>query len=87
MAVSVDEYNRLKKQVADANTVRDRALGQRDGLIVQLKTEFECGTLAEAEAMSAKLDAATVATETKYNTARDEFDAEWAESIAEQTGN
>lgn len=55
MTVSVSELEQLKKEVQNAATRRERAIGAKDSALKTLKTRYGCSTVSAARKKLAKL--------------------------------
>ena len=79
MAIDVEKYQRLKKRADKAKTDADRAAGALDRTMDELKTEFDCETIEDAEARLKELEADEAEAETAYDKALAEFETAWAD--------
>lgn len=88
MAADVRRYERMKREVEEAQSEADRAVGAREQALRTLNEEFKCETLEEARTLRDKLKTQLQAAETDYDAILDEFENEFADRLrAIQTGN
>ena len=81
-------YERLKREVDEAQSEADRAVGAREQALRTLCEEFKCDSLAEARERRKKLEAQLKDAEVDYDGALDEFEREFADRLrAIQTGD
>lgn len=79
--ITLDEYQRLVRQVERLRTARDRAEGVRSALLKRLKYEFGCGSVEEAEAELKRLEKAELKALDRYQVAKKAFYAEWGDVL------
>lgn len=56
MPLTATEFDRLKRAVADKKSEADRAAGAYQQAVEQLKSEFKCNSLKEADALLTELE-------------------------------
>ncbi len=85
--IDLKQYNELKKKVDRLQRDADRAQGALDKLMDELKDEFSCGTLEEAEKMLAGLEKKAEKAERDYVRKLAAFEEKWSEVLGEgETG-
>lgn len=77
--ISEQEFKELKKKVAQATQTRDRSMGQLDGIMERLKTEYKCKDLEHAERVTKQLTKKVMRQEKEYKAAAAAFEEEWAQ--------
>lgn len=82
MAIDLERYNKLKKQLDEAQTGADRAQGAFDQVMARLKEEHGCEDIAAAKRLVKKLEAEAAAAEEEFNAELAKFEEEWAETLA-----
>lgn len=53
--MDADEFQKLQDRVAELKSERDRLIGSREPLMLQLKQKFSCKTLKAARALQTQL--------------------------------
>jgi len=74
-------YNELKERVEDAQKKSDRAQGNLDQIMKQLKNDFDCDDLDEAKDMLEKLEKELKKTEGEFDKAVLEFEKKWGDKL------
>lgn len=77
MPLDLARFNRLKESADDAKRETAQAEGALRQLMRQLKDEFDCDSLEEAEEKAAKAERDAAKAEKKYETALTEFEKKW----------
>ena len=74
-------YNELKEKVEDIQKKADRAQGNLDQIMKQLKNDFDCDDLEEAKAILDKLEKELEETESEFDEAISEFEEKWGDKL------
>jgi len=74
-------YNELKEKVEDTQKKADRAQGNLDQIMKQLKNDFDCDDLEEAKAILDKLEKELEETESEFDEAISEFEEKWGDKL------
>ena len=82
--MELKRYQQLKKQVAETNEEANRAEGALDQIMQQLKSEFNCTTIQQAETELKKLQQKQKQAEQKYKTELEKFEEQY-ESIFDES--
>lgn len=77
MAIDVKRYQHLKQEAEELQRQADRAHGALDGVMKQLKEEFDCDTLEEAEERQKELQKEAKKAEKTFNEALEDFEDKW----------
>jgi predicted nucleic acid-binding Zn-ribbon protein len=77
MTVDLKRYQYLKESVDDLQRESDRAEGALTQLMKELKAEFDCNSLDEAESLLKKTVKEVKQAEQTFEDAVDEFEEEW----------
>lgn len=86
MPISVDEYQSLKAKVDNAKTEADKASGALERAKAELKREYGCDSLDEANKLLRKMEKEEKRVSGDYNKALDAFEAEWADFLKSKKG-
>ena len=81
MALDLPRFNSLKSSADAARREAAQAEGALRQLMRQLKDDFDCDTLEEAEAKAAKAERDAAKAERKAETAMAEFEKQWGEKL------
>lgn len=81
MAVSTEEFMRLKKRADKLREDAAKAAGARDAMLAKLKQEFSCDTIEDAEAKLASLREEEAAAEQKYKEELAKFKEQYGEYL------
>ena len=81
MAINVEQYKALKDKAARAKTEADRAEGALQAKMKQLKDEFGCDTLEEAETLLAEKNKALAQSEADYERELFAFQEKWGKLL------
>jgi len=73
MAVTVEEFQRIKKKVESLQQEVSEAKGVLQTHLAKLKEEFECDSVEEAEALLEELKGKAESSEQQYTELMDEF--------------
>lgn len=79
--VSLDEYQKLKKQAEMMRAGRDRAQGALDQQMKKLKEAFGCDTIEQAKEKLAGMEKEEAIAEATYDANRIAFDEKWKEKL------
>lgn len=74
-------YNELKEKVEDAQKKADRAQGNLDQIMRQLKSDFDCDDLEEAKEVLGKLEKELEETESEFDEAISGFEEKWGDKL------
>ena len=77
------ELLKLKTKVENAKTKQAKAKGALEQILKQIKKEFGCKNLKEAEALLKKLKEQETKAKQKYEKALTKFQDEWKEQLDE----
>jgi predicted nucleic acid-binding Zn-ribbon protein len=77
MADLMKQYNNLKKEAEEAQQTADKAEGALGQVMQQLKKEFDCSTIEEAEKKLGQLRKQESKTKKEFEIAVQEFEEEW----------
>lgn len=77
MALDEQGFRKLKQEVEQARSDADRAQGTLDGLMAQLKEEFECETVEAAQQKLKKLQKKATDAETEFDEALAAYQKKW----------
>lgn len=77
MTFDLEEYQRLKRKADEAQKQADKAKWEREQLMKQLKTEYDCSTLKEAEKLLKTMEDQLQDAEKDYDQAKREFLDQW----------
>jgi DNA repair ATPase RecN len=77
------QYNQIKRQVEEAQKKADQAEGALNQIMKQLKTEFGCKTLEEAEAKLRKLNQETKLSSKEFEKALIDFNEKWGVKLGD----
>lgn len=77
----IKELTELKKQVETAQRKADQAEGGLKQVLEQLKSDFECSSIKQAEKKLSKLQKDLKAAEVEFDAALEEFEEEWGDKI------
>ena len=75
---------RLKTKVEEAKTKQAKAKGALEQILNQIKKEFDCKTLKEAETLLKELKAKETKAKQKYEKALGEFQDKWREQLDDE---
>jgi hypothetical protein len=84
---SIDDLNRLRTKVEALKQEASRAAGALEQVMGQLRTEFDCKTLAEAETLLETLNAEASSAEQTFNEAYVKFCHDNSELVAGAEGH
>jgi hypothetical protein len=79
MAISVEEFDNLKRRVEKLQSERDKAAGVLEQLKEQLKKEFGLSSIKEAKALLRELEHEREEAEKQFNKDLKAFEKEWEE--------
>lgn len=79
--MKVDEYQKLKAKADKLKVDISKAEGAYENVMQQIKDEFDCDTLEEAENLLEKLQAQAEEDEQSYNEAVKNFNDKWSEKL------
>ena len=82
---SVERYEQFQNDIDKFQREVDKAQGALDLQLKQLKEEFECDSLKEAEKLLKKMTKERDEAENKFEEALDEFEERWAETLEQTT--
>lgn len=74
---ALQKYTRLKKRVDEAQQAADKAEGALGQVMKQLKADFGCSTLKEAERKLKALGKQEAAAKKDFDEAVEEFEENW----------
>ncbi len=77
MAIDQQAFLRLKKRAEKAGADKHKAEGALSATMEKLRTEFDCGTLEEAEDLLVKKNKDAAKAESTYDKAVVKFEKEW----------
>ena len=80
---AVSRFQNLKKKVGEFRARRERAVGARDQLLAQLKSDYDVDSLEEAEKLLSELVEARDSNQQKFDKALAAFEAKWGEALEE----
>ncbi len=83
MAINLKQYNKWKKRVEELQTEADKAEGKLEQLMTELKDDFECEDLEEAEDLLEGLRKDEVKAQHAYEKESAKFEKEWEEVLNE----
>lgn len=86
VAVTIEEYQRIKAAAEKARRAADRARGERDGIVKKIREEYGCNTPAAAKATAVKLGAAADAALAAYEAALAKFKTDWPDILGGDDG-
>jgi len=75
--VELKRFEELKRKIEKIRKERDKAEGALDQVMVDLKEEFGCKTIKEAEARMAELKQDAEDSQEKYEAALEDFEKKW----------
>jgi len=78
------ELLKLKTKVENAKTKQAKAKGALEQILKQIKKEFGCKNLKEAEALLKKLKEQETKAQQKYEKALTKFQDEWKEQLEDE---
>lgn len=78
----LDKLAKLKKKVVSLQRETDKAQGSLNQLLEQLKAEFDCSDLIEAEALLIVFEAEEKKIGKAFKRAMEKFEKEWADAIS-----
>jgi len=81
MAVDLKEYVQLKKRVDQAKQKADKAVGALEQIMKQLKKNFGCNSLQEAEKKSKSLQKQAITSKKEFDEALEEFEEKWYDEL------
>jgi len=81
--IDVKEFERLRSDVSRLQREADKAAGAHAEQMKQLKKEFGCETLEDAERLLRKLEREAAKAEAKYVDALDRFRSKWNKELGE----
>ena len=81
MTISVEEFNRLKKHAEDKRNEVAMAEGGLKQVMSDLKENFGCETIEQAQAKLAELELQEKAAETAYNTELEAYKTKWGDQL------
>ena len=77
----LEKLARLKKKAATLQREADKAQGRLESLQAQLKEDFDCDTVKEAETLLEELEAEEKAAGKAFKKALAKFEKEWGEVL------
>lgn len=83
MTVALDDFNRLKKQVENAQKEAERAKGAAAQLLADMKKEFGVKSLPEAKALLEKLEQQEARQSQEYAELKEQFDQTYRHLLEE----
>jgi len=84
--MELDRYQKMKRQVEKLRSESERAAGRVEQLMVQLKEQFDCGTIKEAQAKLEKLEKDKEKAKKTFDAKFEAFNEEWGEKLEEMVG-
>jgi len=75
--INEETYHRLKREVEEAKTSSERAHGALEQLMSQLKKDFNCGNLKEAQTHLAELKAGRDKAAEKFQKTLTDYKEKW----------
>jgi len=75
--MDISRYNKLKREVEEAQKAHDKAEGAIEELLKQLKYQFNCETIKEAIVLQKKLKIKKQKAEMEYEKELNQFEEEW----------
>lgn len=81
--IAMDDFEQLKRQVADITQKRDKAAGALQQVMRQIKKEFGCETLEDAESKLIDLQRKERAAAETYTKKKTKFEKRWKKSLEE----
>lgn len=78
---SISDLTALKSKADAAQREADRASGALEQTLARLKSEFECDSLADAEALLKKLKSKEAKAQQEWEDAYNEFVSKWNKSL------
>jgi predicted transcriptional regulator len=82
--ITADDFLSLQRRVQQLQRDRDKAAGAVDQLMKQLRKEFGCKSIEQAEALLEKYKDEELAALKEYNTAKAAFERKWADKLEEK---
>lgn len=79
--IDIEQYNRIKKKADQARADVQRAEGALDQVMKNLKDDFGCSTIEEAEAKLIELEEQEKAAEAAYQTELAAFQEKWGDLL------
>lgn len=79
-------YQKMKKQVEQLRSEAERAAGREEQLMKQLKDQFGCTTIEEAQDKLKQLQTEAEKAKKVFDRKFDLFEAEWGEKLKEVEG-
>lgn len=83
MAIDADEYLKIKKQIEKKQKEINRAEGVLEQIMKELKTKYNCTSIAGAKSKHEKLKRKLKETEKEYDSAVASFKKKWKEELDE----
>ena len=84
--IDLKKYEKLRTDVERLQRDRDRAEGALSQLMGQLKSEFDCNDLGEAESLLVKLKREQSKVEASFNQALEKFEERWENKLKRSDG-
>lgn len=81
MTIDLEEYKKLKKDAYASRTSAERATGALERLQAELKSDYDCDTIADAEKLLEELTKQEQAAEEEYDAALTEFREKWDDKL------
>lgn len=81
MTISIEEFNRLKKHAEEKSREVSQAEGALKQVMSDLKEQFGCETIEQAQAKLAELELQEKAAETAYNVELEAYKAKWGDQL------
>lgn len=78
-ALTEETFRRLQREQEEARSAASRAEGALSQLMTQLKDEFGCGSLEEAETLLENLEKKITKSETTLQRKLEEYQEKWKE--------
>ena len=79
--MELDKYQRMKKQAEGLRVKAERAAGKVEQLMAQLKEQFDCDTIEEAQEKLKALEKKKNKSKQAFDRAYKLFEAEWGEKL------
>lgn len=81
MDANLDKFVRLKKKVEEKQQEADKAEGAFNQILKQLKTEFGCSCLEEAEGKLRRLEKQEKTDKKEFDNATNTFEETWKDGL------
>ena len=80
----LDKYIRLKESVESAQQEADQAEGAEKEVMKQIKDEFNCRTLGDAQRELKRMRKQEVASKAKFDNAFEQFEEDWPDNESDR---